>query len=686
VKKKIYTLLIFTISVYISLFPQQISEDAYTKIILGQEKIEHWTRKDTMNSPDIWKTSLEYKPLYVLSDSEYLQSYPLYSYWEYRSWYWENGTLYLKAHGNPDNTNMNVNAVKNVGGAVTSSGDFNGDGIQDIVTMTYKTRDSCCQIFYGNGNISSLHDYTLKAADALWHVSSAGDLNGDRYDDLLLAAGNGIDGKNKVKVYIYYGSENGLDSASKTEISYDYYSYSILVSKHSGDVNNDGFDDVIISTTGPGHPRRFYLYNGKSSGISSNPDQVIELPNSNDGNLGISFIGDINGDSFDDIAVSLGSWPDYISRVRIFYGSAIGLDMSKSQLLEIEEYITDNPYYFGLHISKSKDINNDGIDDLVLGDDMWLAGEGRILIFYGSSDGLSDIPDKIINNPLPENNVRFGEDLDGVGDVNNDGIDDLVVGSPYANNAFIFYGSSNGVLDQNFTILTSGIYYFGFSVSAVGNFFNDCRNSFVVGEEFGTTYLYLAESLIKPDFRIKHFCEEVNHHFYIHSCVHPDSVAWDFGDPASGINNISREIPGMHHYSDTGSFNVELRFYVNDSVSTVKKTIKLKPPSPLTVNLGNDTVLCEGDTIKFDVPSVHGTYLWSDGNTNSERTIDTEGDYWLRVTNVCYSAYDTVNISYSKLPEKLLPQDTVVCRGRHYVPQLRGDTGYSLGSPRKKGS
>jgi gliding motility-associated-like protein len=120
----------------------------------------------------------------------------------------------------------------------------------------------------------------------------------------------------------------------------------------------------------------------------------------------------------------------------------------------------------------------------------------------------------------------------------------------------------------------------------------------------------------------------------------------------------------MHHYSDTGSFVVELNFFTNGGVSKVKKTLKVEPHLPLAIDLGDDIVLCEGDSVTLEAPPVHGTYLWSDGSANPKRTIDTAGVYSLKVTNACGSAYDTVNISYSKLPEIRLPRDTLVCRGQ----------------------
>jgi len=325
---KNYVFLII-MSIPIFLFSQENIDNNYTKITLGEERIEHWL----LESPGIWKTSIKYKPLYVLSDKEYLYKHTPEEEEDDnildKTWSWRNDTLYLKnTAGNPDSTNMIVNAIKDIGGWSVTSGDFNGDAIQDIVTMSGKS-DSCCYIFYGNSNFSSFPGYTLKADERLSQVSSAGDINGDGYEDLMLATTWGIS-----KVYIYFGSVNGINSSSKIELSNDDFDFGHLMSKHSGDINNDGFDDVLI---GGIDPPCFCLYYGNSEGINSNPEHVIEFTISQVGYLPISFIGDINNDSFADIAVPIGlSSSNNMSQVRLFYGSPIGLDTTKNQLLEID--------------------------------------------------------------------------------------------------------------------------------------------------------------------------------------------------------------------------------------------------------------------------------------------------------------------------------------------------------------
>jgi hypothetical protein len=120
VKKSVYTSLIFLMSAVCLVFPQTYTDSDYTKRILGQEKIEHWTLEPTAvwRSQDIWKAFPENKPIFVLADNECLNyfddPYDRRSSWNYNSWHWENGSVYLKAIGNPDRI-FNVDSSRHVG-------------------------------------------------------------------------------------------------------------------------------------------------------------------------------------------------------------------------------------------------------------------------------------------------------------------------------------------------------------------------------------------------------------------------------------------------------------------------------------------------------------------------------------------------------------------------------------------
>jgi gliding motility-associated-like protein len=87
----------------------------------------------------------------------------------------------------------------------------------------------------------------------------------------------------------------------------------------------------------------------------------------------------------------------------------------------------------------------------------------------------------------------------------------------------------------------------------------------------------------------------------------------------------------------------------------------------LTLNLGSDTALCQGEEIILDATTPTATYLWQDNSTNPTFNVTQQGTYWVEViVNNC-SVSDTINVSYSPLPAFSLGSDTVLCEGEMLI-------------------
>jgi hypothetical protein len=352
-------------------------------------------------------------------------------------------------------------------GAVTS-GDFNGDGLADVVVGN-PIDSGKVYVYYGKENFSNMADQILTDANRIglgYRVSSA-DINNDGFDDLAVAMYWGDN-----TVYIYMGTSEGLkntpDLMLKPPTSYDPYGFGQLISV-GGDINGDKYSDVLI--TGGGSSKYVCIYYGSASGISNAPNKIITYPAGYGGGWGVplSIFGDMNADGFDDMAVSIGG-------THIYRGSSSGP-------------IDSGIIITGGMVAKAGDLNKDGYDDLLIGNDFAdgiYEMEGKAYIFYGSPSGLSSSPNLTFDNPNPKYDVRFGTSLDSIGDFNYDGFDDIVIGTPYDNSAYVYYGSHNGVSNTpNLTLNAAG-----YSVSHVGDIKGNGQNFIAIGCEFGGVYLY----------------------------------------------------------------------------------------------------------------------------------------------------------------------------------------------------
>lgn len=160
-------------------------------------------------------------------------------------------------------------------------------------------------------------------------------------------------------------------------------------------------------------------------------------------------------------------------------------------------------------------------------------------------------------------------------------------------------------------------------------------------------------------------CQGAARPFTLPAGYDADSVRWDFGDPASGAANQSRLANPVHAYALPGLYTVALTLYFPNGGRQVLRR-GLQVFSRPVVNLGPDTTLCPGTTLRLAVPEAAGnTYRWQDGSTASAFTVRTPGQYWVEVVNRsgCLRR-DTVRIGAAAPVQVHLGADTVVCVGQ----------------------
>lgn len=283
--------------------------------------------------------------------------------------------------------------------------------------------------------------------DSIRQVANAGDVNNDGYDDVIV---NGTAG-----MRAYYGSATGLATApSWIPASVSGVSYSGDVAG-AGDVNGDTYDDVIVQGfASPGNVRYVYVFLGSASGLQSNPAWSAQnIQTNSQFGESVSTAGDVNNDGYDDIIVGAPGYNNGVAlsgAALVYYGSASGPSPTHNWLVSTG----NGGAYMGYSVACAGDVNNDGYDDVIIGSPYYRNNtridEGAVYIYHGSASGLPTAYNWMVKGNI--NNAYFGLSVSSAGDVNADGYDDVIAGLPSElgassgrGRAYIFLGSSTGV-------------------------------------------------------------------------------------------------------------------------------------------------------------------------------------------------------------------------------------------------
>jgi hypothetical protein len=398
----------------------------------------------------------------------------------------------------------------NFGNPHRAAGDVNGDGFEDIILGSIYENGSAgtAYVLFGKStgfspppdidNLNAADGFRIlgsDGADAGASVAGGGDINGDGFDDLVVAAPNYTRANNELDPdvttfssgYVIFGKATNTDvQLSDIDLgASDTVGFRLTGFKNTeyntrdavatgGDINGDGYDDVVFggkqTSFGDGYVGAAYVVFGRPNGFS-NLD-VTDLT----GTTGFSFTdsargqdsatayvgaavsigGDVNGDGFDDLIVGAPGQNVYRNGVREYDGEAYVVfgrsDFSANPEVQVNELDGTNGFVAtglvaeqartGSSVSSGGDINGDGVDDFVIGapgdGDGYGSAAGRAYVVFGKaglgSSGTLDLVMLSGTNGFVLNggasNDLAGTSVSITGDINGDGFDDVVVGAP----------------------------------------------------------------------------------------------------------------------------------------------------------------------------------------------------------------------------------------------------------------
>ncbi len=206
----------------------------------------------------------------------------------------------------------------------------------------------------------------------------------------------------------------------------------------AGDVNGDGFDDVLVAdstdTQNGLSVGAVHIFLGGPLGIDRASEMKLIPSAAPAGSLvGMtpSRAGDVNGDGYDDVIVGIPR--NDAGAAYVYLGSASGIDPDSEILLTSLEGAEND--YFGCSVSGAGDLNGDGYDDVVVGasmvDSRMVDSRGSAYVFLGSVDGVVPSSEIQYVEPDGERRHRFGSSVSGAGDIDGDGFDDVIIGSQH---------------------------------------------------------------------------------------------------------------------------------------------------------------------------------------------------------------------------------------------------------------
>ena len=331
--------------------------------------------------------------------------------------------------------------------------------------------------------------FAQSGEQAGYQVIFAGDVNGDGLGDMAWSVrGETTSNANAGAIYVRHGVIGTLPTTYSTRVT-GTAPFTFLGTElaSAGDVNGDGYSDLIVGlpnlNNGTGQAR---AYLGSASGMSSTAAWTVEGTQVGSAfGSAVASACDANGDGFGDVIVGSSMWDNVQTdegRASIFYGSALGLSTVAGWNVESNQ----NNAHMGAGLACAGDVNVDGRGDIAVGTPEWDASasnnEGRVTVYMSGPSNVSTTAGWTFLGTGP--NAETGASI-AVADPNGDGRPDLFVGAPGSSSGgglHVFWGLATGTFDtSDLSLLPSAATRSGTSVAAAGDVNGDGVSDLVTG-------------------------------------------------------------------------------------------------------------------------------------------------------------------------------------------------------------